>query len=97
MGSISSVDVQSEATTTTTTTPATTAEVTPGSGSIDTPGLIETVTDAVAETLAEAAGSPVPVAELHGGHGDPENNTSEYWNASSMAPLNAVSAVSHLL
>ncbi|KAB5580669.1 NUDIX hydrolase domain-like protein [Coniochaeta sp. 2T2.1] len=83
------VDDQSEATTT---TPASTAADAPSSRTIDAPDLIETVTDVVAETLAEAAGSSVPIAELHGGEGDQEDNTSEYWDASSRAPLNAASA-----
>ncbi|OIW35119.1 hypothetical protein CONLIGDRAFT_41943 [Coniochaeta ligniaria NRRL 30616] len=63
--------------------------VTPGN--TDGPALVDTIASVVAETLDDAAGSVIPVAELHGGEGD-EEQASDYWDAASMAPLNAASA-----
>ena len=65
-------------------------------GNIDDADLVDTIVDVVTETLDEATGSAIPIAELHGGAGD-EEYASDYWDASSMAPLNAVSAVSIVL
>lgn len=84
MGSIAPTDEQSAGTTT---------DVAPTSADINAPGLVDTIVDVVVETLDGAAGSHIPIAELHGGEGD-EEQASDYWDASSMAPLNAVSAVS---
>jgi hypothetical protein len=60
---------------------------------VDDTGLVESIADVVAASLDEAAGGAVPLAELHGGPED-EEHASVYWDALSMAPLNAVSAVS---
>lgn len=57
------------------------------------PALLESVSGLVAETLGDAAGPVIPIAEIRGGEGD-EEHASDYWDASSMAPLNAASAVS---
>jgi hypothetical protein len=84
MGSTAPIDEQSEATNTN-------DVVT--NGDTAAPDLIENVAAVVAENLDDAAGSIIPIAELHGGDGDGEQ-ASDYWDASSMAPLNAVSAVS---
>lgn len=56
---------------------------------IDASGVLDAATD-ILDAIADRA---IPVAELHGGDGD-EEQASDYWDASSMAPLNAVSAVS---
>lgn len=84
MGSLAPTDKQNKATTT---------GNDPTCSEIGAAGLLGDIVDAAADTLAEAAKSAIPIAELHGPGGD-EEQASEYWDAVSMAPLNAVSAVS---